>query len=173
MTPVLSSTFILTLLLGVGLMFFIRAATKDRTEWGQYETPWDEVTLLERLQRYFSDRAYQVHGVDPEAGEIRLLGWVRASAALAVFLSLLAAVGLACFALVLALLWPQGGWAFGGLVLLAPLAGVFYWRGASRQEAVTFRVRPTEAGGSTLQVSAHRDELLTLQTQLGLQRLEE
>ncbi|MEQ8754914.1 MAG: cofactor assembly of complex C subunit B, partial [Coleofasciculus sp. G1-WW12-02] len=31
-TPILSSTFLLTLLLAVGLFFFIRASVKDRTQ---------------------------------------------------------------------------------------------------------------------------------------------
>lgn len=175
MAPVLSSTFFLTLLLGVGLFFFLRAATKDRTELGQYETPWDEAALLDKLQQYFAARSYDVTGVNPERGEITLIGLVRASLPLAIFLSLLAATGLGCLALVLALLFPTVGWGFAGLLVVAPLAGVFYWRGATRPEQVSFRIAEVGTGRdrvTCLRVSAHRDELLTLQGQLGLKPTE-
>ena len=161
----------------VGLFFFVRASTKDRTETAAFVTPQDSIELLEQLQQYFSARSYRVTAVDPDQGRIALEGIVSASWFLAIFLSLLAATGLGCIALVLALTFPQVGWGFVPLVLLAPLAGVFYWRGATRPEAVSFQVadnNDTQAGQSLtrLEVVAHRDEITTLQGQLGLKRTE-
>ena len=43
---VLQSTFLLTLLLSVGLFFFIRASTKDRTEVMRLGSEQDENTLM-------------------------------------------------------------------------------------------------------------------------------
>lgn len=176
MDPILSSTFLLTLLLLVGLGFFVRASVKDRTELADFVTPMDDVALLEQLQQYFERRAYRVMAVEPEQGRVRLEGIVSASVFLAIFLSLLAATGLGCIALVLALTFPAVGWGFAPLVLLAPMAGVFYWRGAVRPETVSFQVLSmgdAQAEAVTrLQVSAHRDEIITLQSQLGLKRTE-
>ncbi|MBD0337307.1 MAG: cofactor assembly of complex C subunit B, partial [Cyanobacteria bacterium Co-bin13] len=57
---VLSSTFFLTLLLMVGLFFFIRAATKDRTETLQATVAKPPETLQSDLQTYFESRSYRV-----------------------------------------------------------------------------------------------------------------
>lgn len=176
MDPVLSSTFLLTLLLLVGLAFFLRASVKDRTELAEFVDSREQIALLEQLQQYFETRAYRVIAVEPDQSRIRLEGVVNASVFLAVFLSLLAAVGLGCIALVLALTFPQVGWGFAVLVGVAPGAGLFYWRGAVRPEAVSFQVLSDDdreaAGGTRLRVSAHRDELIALQSQLGLKRTE-
>ncbi len=176
MDPVLSSIFFLTLLLAVGLGFFLRASTKDRTEQAEFLTPWDQAVLLEKLKQYFAARSYQVTAVDPDQGRISLIGIVQASWVLAAFLSLLAAIGLGSIALVLALTFPQGGWGFAGLVLLSPLVGLFYWRGATRPETVSFQMAALEdtalEAETRLWVSAHRDEMATLQSQLGLKRTE-
>ncbi|HIK46883.1 MAG TPA: cofactor assembly of complex C subunit B, partial [Leptolyngbyaceae cyanobacterium M65_K2018_010] len=85
---------------------------------------------------------------------------------LAGFLTLLAAVGLLCLALVLASLFPGLGLTFLALTLLAPAAGWFYWQRAGRVEQVQVELRsgladsPGEA--ESLVVTAHRDELLAL-----------
>lgn len=176
--PVLSSTFLLTLLLMVGLFFFIRASTKDRTEVAHYVTPLADVALLERLQTYFADRAYRVTHINPDDSRITLEGTVSASRFLAVFLSLLAATGLTCVALVLGILFPAIVPLPWGLVLLSPLAGWFYHRGATRLEAVSFQLQGSSTGGedatvseTRLEVSAHRDELLVMERSMPIRRL--
>lgn len=178
MDSVLSSTFFLTLLLLVGLFFFIRASTKDRTEVADFITDLDEVTLLEQLKQYFERRAYQVTHIDPEQSRIELAGFVQASRFLAVFLSLLAAIGLSCVALVIGLSLPTLTWQSFTLVLLSPLAGIFYWRGARRTESVSFQLQAIAEDPATgthhtrLQVSAHRDELISLRQALPLERVD-
>lgn len=174
------SIFGLTFLLAIGLFFFIRASTKDRTETALYVTALEDVTLLEKLQQYFSRRAYRVTAVHPESGKISLEGQVGASVFLAIFLGGLAGIGLLCLALVLTMAAPQlAAWPYG-LLLLSPLASWFYWRGATRVEQVSFQVltddgeRSDEAAAvnTRLQVTAHRDELASLRSQLPLKRQE-
>lgn len=175
------SIFGLTFLLAIGLFFFIRASTKDRTETALYVTGLEDVTLLEKLQQYFSSRSYRVTEVNPQSGRISLEGQVGASIFLALFLGSLAGIGLLCLALVLTMSAPQlSSWPYG-LLLLSPLASWFYWRGATRVEQVSFQVlagngeqphQSVSAGKTGLQVTAHRDELAALVSQLPLKRQE-
>jgi Flp pilus assembly protein TadB len=185
MNSVLTSTLMLTGLLGVGLTFFIRASTKDRTEVTQLTLTAAPDDLQTRMVGYFQSRAYQL--VEDASSEqlsgqssdqssdqwIRLKGWVRPSLFLAIFLGTLAAVGLLCFVLVLAILFPSIGWWWLGLVLLAPLASLFYWRRAAREEAIAFKVAPPSTAqaaspkaASLLTVQAHRDEIIQLEAAL-------
>lgn len=170
--PILSSTFLLTLLLMVGLFFFIRASVKERLQQVQLIAEVPEASLLPQLKEYFQRRAYQVATVDAAANQVRFRGWVRPSGFLAVFLSALAACGLLCFSVVLAFLYPAGEYWFVLLTLLSPLAGWFYWRKAGRTEEVLLQVEslPEEEGDrrSLITVTAHRDELANLQQVLPL-----
>ncbi|MBE7383172.1 MAG: cofactor assembly of complex C subunit B [Leptolyngbya sp. SIO1E4] len=175
----LPSVFGLTFLLFIGLGFFIRASTKDRTEKARYLSELDDVTLLETLQHYFANRAYRVTGVEPEVGRISLEGMVGASVFLAGFLGGLAGIGLFCLALVIAIASPTWGYTPYWLLLLTPIAPWFYWRGATRSESVTFQLDPLEPDnqiapqkGTQLVVSAHRDELIALESQIRLKRIE-
>jgi uncharacterized membrane protein YphA (DoxX/SURF4 family) len=169
------STLFLTLLLMVGLFFFIRASTKDRTESFSTRQALSPEAMGAWLMEHFQGRAYEPEAMDTPANadpkEIVLQGIVRPSLFLAGFLTFLAAIGALCFALVLAILWPAYGVAFMGLVALAPAAGVFYWQRAGRQEVVRFRVEAipppaTPEHGSQMTVTAHRDELIALQQAL-------
>lgn len=106
-TPVLSSTFFLTLLLMVGLFFFIRGSVKERIEQRVYLTSTSDDQLLEQLRDYFDRRSYQVKAIEPEQNIVRLQGFVPPSPFLSIFLTILAALGLFCFSLVLSLLFPD------------------------------------------------------------------
>ncbi|MGI0488222.1 cofactor assembly of complex C subunit B [Pantanalinema rosaneae CENA516] len=175
--PILSSTFFLTLLLAIGLFFFIRASVKDRTQLVTLASEQPESSLVEQLQQYFAQRAYHVTAVNADQTQVTFEGQVRPSWFLAIFLSLLAAIGILCLVLVLSILSP--GWSVGlwFLVLLAPLAGVFYWRGASRPEQVRLTVEPTTDASTEAQsritVTAHRDEILALQRLLALKPVDQ
>jgi Cofactor assembly of complex C subunit B len=170
MTPVLTSTLILTLLLAVGLFFFIRASTKDRIEQMVLETSDVEEVLLPRLQSYFTDRAYRVTAVDRDTDIITFEGLVRPSVFLASLLTGLAAIGALCLALVLSMLFPAVGRLFLGLLLIAPLAGWFYWQGSSRTEQIRLKVESQEGQPipTTIRISGHRDELAVFQETLQL-----
>jgi hypothetical protein len=178
---VIVSTLVLTVLLMVGLFFFIRASTKDRTQQVTLISEQPEDSLLNQLRQYFGQRAYRVAAIDAAANQVTFEGKVRPSLFLAVFLSALAAVGMLCLMLVLSMVLPNWSMLWIGLLLLSPLAGVFYWRGAERVEQVSLTIGtlssegtprvaqdPTKAGKSVITVTAHRDELAELRRALSL-----
>lgn len=175
-TPVLASTALLTLLLAVGLFFFIRASTKDRTEVVTLVTERPQESLLEQLQNYFTHRAYRIVTVNAAENRVTYEGVVRPSLFLAIFLTALAAVGILCLALVLSLLFPQWANILPSLVLIAPIAGLFYWQKAGRAEQVSLRVETLAGDNASVQhlitVTAHRDELAELRRALALQPFE-
>ncbi len=170
MTPVLTSTLVLTVLLAIGLFFFIRASTKDRIEQMVLETSDSEEVLLPRLQSYFTDRAYRVAAVDRDTDIITFEGLVRPSVFLAALLTGLAAVGAMCLALVLSMLFPTVGKLWVGLLLIAPLAGWFYWQGSSRTEQIRLKVesQDLQQAPTKIKISGHRDELAVFQATLQL-----
>jgi Flp pilus assembly protein TadB len=173
-TTVLTSTFLLTLLLMVGLFFFVKASVKDRTQQIRLVAKQTTDSISDQLKQYFAQRAYQVTAADQES--ITFEGLVRPSVFLAVFLTLLVAVSLLCLALVLSALSPQVGIGSLLLSLLSPLAGWFYWQQAERPEQVFLKVESFssnpddshQANQSLVTVTAHRDELIELQRALKL-----
>ncbi|MBF2029414.1 MAG: cofactor assembly of complex C subunit B [Oscillatoriales cyanobacterium C42_A2020_001] len=176
-TPVLSSTFLLTLLLLVGLFFFIRASVKDRTQTVKLVSDLPEESLAGQLQQYFSQRAYKLVDVDSESNQIAFEGIVRPSFFLAVFLTVLTAIGTLSLSLVLSILLPDFSIGAILLVALSPLAGIFYWKNAKRPEKVLLKVESEQSenqlGQSVITVIAHRDELLELQRTLPLKTVHE
>lgn len=168
-SPSLYSTFFLTVLLAVGLIFFLKASTKDRTtEMILYPEHGGEDDPLAQACKYFCDRGYRVVAADKNREIVTLCGNVRPSVFLAILLVALAAIGFGCLGLVLAAIAPQ--WVGEGwwLALLAPLAGIYYWQGAARQEEVRVEALETDR----LRVRAHKDELRSLQQALQWQQVE-
>jgi hypothetical protein len=175
-TAILPSTLLLTLLLSVGLFFFIRASTKDRTETAQLVSSLDEASLLPQLKEYFRMRSYRVAAVDPVENQVTFEGLVKPSWFLTIFLTLLAAAGILCLSLVLSLLFPHLSTLFLGMVLLSPLSGIFYWKKAERHELVLLKVEETQSKqhpSSKITVIAHRDELIELRRALHLELYEQ
>jgi len=170
--PTLASTLLLTLLLAVGLVFFLRAASKDRTTVVEVHSPRPAIEVLEGLSGWLTHRGWRTEAGDPAKNLLRFRGEVGSSLPLALLLSLLGSVGAACLGLVLRQVLrqvlPQLGWWPLGLALLGPLAGLVYRRRAERAE--TFELRLIEGDtsqGSTLRLRAHRDELIAIETELG------
>ncbi|MBW4697527.1 MAG: cofactor assembly of complex C subunit B [Aphanocapsa lilacina HA4352-LM1] len=159
------STLVLTLLMLVGLFFFLRASVKDRTEEAELEFTSQPQQLANALRAYLEGRSYRL--IEEQERRLVFLGVVAPSRFLAVFLTLLALLGLVCLALVLAVLLPAGGWVFALLPLLSPLAGFFYWSKARRPEQVIARIVAT-AQGAKLVIQAHRDEILVMKDTLGI-----
>ncbi len=175
--PILSSTLFLTVLLLIGLFFFIRASVKDRTTEVQLVSSLPETNLMPQVKEYFFQRAYRVTAINPDQEEVTLEGFVQPSWFLAFFLSFLAGSGLLCISLVMFLYFNEWTYrsVFFSVTLLAPLAGVFYWKKAGRTEQVSLKLEsaefsPTEDLKSMITVKAHRDELIQLQQALPLQR---
>ena len=157
----------------VGLFFFIRASVKERTQEVKLVSEQAQETLLEQLQQYLQARSYRLTGVDAKQN-VTFEGFVRPSVFLAIFLTLLAAVGILCLALVASLLSPKLSVIFLCLVVLSPVAGVFYWQRAARSEQVSLKVETYSEKTSLSQITviAHRDELLELQRALQLKPCE-
>jgi hypothetical protein len=170
-TAILPSTFLLTLLLSVGLFFFIRASTKERIQTAQLISEQDEATLMPQLQEYFRSRSYRVAAVDRAQNQVTFEGFVKPSWFLAVFLTLLAFAGLVCLSLVLSMLFPSLSTLVLGILLLSPVSGIFYWKKAGRLEKVSLKLEKTpnqQHSSSKITVVAHRDELIELQRALEL-----
>ena len=106
MDPVLSSTLLLTSLMGIGLGFFLRAASKDRTTTVDVNSSRPPVEVLDGLNHWLLARGWQARGGDPERQVMRFEGAVASSLPLAVLLSSLGAVGAA--SLVQAMKQPVG-----------------------------------------------------------------
>ena len=154
----------------IGLFFFIRASIKDRTEQTEFQAMLPETRLLERLETYFNNRAYQLTQIKAPEKQITFEGFVQPSWFLAILLTLLAAVGFSCLALILSFPFSNIGNRLFLLVLLAPIAGIFYWQGAGRTEQIQLQIQPSDHTtidkGITVQVTAHRDELKLLKAAL-------
>jgi len=166
--PTLGSTLLLTLLLAIGLVFFLRAASKDRTTVVDVHSPLPPIEVLEGLAGWLTARGWQTTAGDPDRQLLRFHGEVRSSASLAVLLSLLGSVGAACLGLVLRQLLPQLGWWPLLLALLGPAAGLLYSRRAARPESLELRlISDDDTSGSTLRLRAHRDELIAIERELG------
>jgi hypothetical protein len=154
--------------MAVGLVFFLRAASKDRTTVVEVHSPRPALEVLEGLSAWLTSRGWRTETGDPERSLLLFRGEVGASTPLAVLLSLLGAVGAACLALVIRQLLPQLGWWPLLLALLGPAAGLLYRRRAERAETFELRLLDGDSAlGSTLRLRAHRDELIAIETELG------
>ncbi len=150
----------------VGLFFFIRASVKDRTEQVKLISEVPKTSLLEQLKTYFTQRAYSISASDATQDTITFKGLVRPSLFLAVFLTILAALGLICLVLVFSFVYPPLTPLFFTLELLSPVAGIFYWKKAQRVETVSLSLesfsQEGSQSGSLLTLTAHRDEVIQL-----------
>jgi hypothetical protein len=167
--PSLISTLVLTLLLGIGLVFFLRAASKDRTTVVDVHSPRPPLEVLDGLSDWLTARGWSTEAGDPDRQVLRFRGQVSASWPLALLLSLLGGVGAASLGLVLCQLLPNlAPWPVA-LALLGPFAGLIYRRRASRSECLELRLLPNSetAPGSNLRLRAHRDELIAIEQELG------
>ena len=171
-TPVITTAFVMSVLTFIGLFFFIRASVKDRTKQIKLIAPESETILLSKLQEYFEQRAYQIVDVDAKNQTVTFQGFVRPSLLLAVLLTGLAISGLFCMALVLSFLYPSWSSFSWLLLVLAPIAGIFYWRNAGRWEKILLAVKSETTNSNLVIVTAHRDELIQLQKNFSLQTVE-
>ncbi|MCL2936236.1 MAG: cofactor assembly of complex C subunit B [Trichodesmium sp. MAG_R02] len=174
----LISSFILTFLSSIGLVFFIKASVKPRTKNLKLIAEQEADSLLKQLKEYFSDRAYRIIDANAAQNQLTFEGIVRPSLFLAFFLTLLAAIGVLCFGLAISMLVPDiSGRYFLWLVLVSPLAGIFYWQKSKRPEQVYLKLEGILVEGSQtkslLSITGHRDELVALQTALSLKGYQE
>jgi len=176
--PTIYSTLFLTILLLFGLFSFLRGSIRDRTvdavfverlmsNNGTINNGTDD-HLLQRVRSHFYQRSFRVVDIDPQRDVANLVGQVKPSLFLAVFLSVLAAIGVICLGLVIGILIPDLGNLWLWLTIVSPIAGVFYWRGTPRERRVSLQLLPE----SKLKVRAHKDEVEELQRSLNLEKIE-
>jgi hypothetical protein len=165
---VLVSSSSLTFLLAIGLMFFIKASVKARIEQLSFVIDEPEDSFLTKLDQYLTARSYKLIDISDNTG-VTYEGLVAPSWFMAVFLSSLAASGFLCLGLVLNYIFTAS-W-FLGLVVLAPLAGLFYWKKSERPEQIVFAVKQ-QADHQTFTITGHRDELHILEQSLQLKPIE-
>ena len=167
MSAVLSSTLLLTILLAIGLVFFLRAASKDRTTVVDICSSQPPLEVLNGISAWLEKRGWQKEGGDLEKQELRFRGSVASSNGLAILLSIYGTVGSACLGLVLLQIYPFMGWWPLLLSLLGPIAGFVYQQRAARIESVELRlISSPESKKSSLRLRAHRDELIAMELEL-------
>ncbi len=161
------STFLLTLLLAIGLGFFLRAASKDRTTVIEILSAMPPIDVLDGITLWLEERGWRKEGGDIEQKIIRFVGNVSSSYVLAIFLSILCGLGGACLGLVVYQFYPFfNGWPLL-FALIGPFAGIFYRSKASRLELFEIRLISSDNEAKTeIRIRAHRDELIALDSEL-------
>ena len=162
-----TSTLLLTTLLGIGLVFFLRAASKDRTTVVEVRSPRPPVEVLDGLDTWLKQRGWSQQGGDAERCLLEYRGQVDSSVPLALLLSVLGTIGAGSLGLVVRQINPSLNWWPLLLAALGPLGGWIYTRRARRVEEIQIQLIESLSGdGSTLRLRAHRDELIALELAL-------
>ena len=173
MQSAFSSTLFLTILLAIGLVFFLRAASKDRTTVVDVKSPLPPLEVLNGISFWLEDRGWKKNGGNVDEKLLIFNGNVASSTFLAIFLSCLGGLGGACLGLVLIQLYPSLSWWPLLLAAIgAPLTGLIYRIKSEREESLELKLLSSELSNiSILRIKAHRDELIAIQTELS-ERLE-
>lgn len=164
---VLPSTLLLTVLLATGLVFFLRASSKDRTMAMVISSYRPSLQLLRDLDSWLAERGWQVVRTHPEQRHLVYEGHVAASIPLAVLLAFLGCCGGAALGLVIGQVLPGSHpWPLAlGLVGLA--AAPVYLRRAQRRERLEIQLlTPDQVVPCRLVMRVHRDELLAVEAEL-------
>ena len=163
-----SSVLLLTLLLAIGLVFFLRAASKDRTTVVDVHSSLPPLEVLNGVSSWLNDRGWKSDGGDAERKVLRFQGAVASSPTLAILLSTLGGLGSACLGLVIRQIYPALGWWPLILALVGgPAAGFIYRLRAARMESLELRlISSAESDESILRIRAHRDELIAMELEL-------
>ena len=169
MSTSLNSTLLLTILLAIGLFFFLRASSKDRTTVVEISSSQKPVQVLNELCEWLNLRGWKQTGGDFDEKILIFKGQVISSKFLAIFLSILGGFGSCALGLVIIQIFPQFGWwpillgFIGG-----PFAGVVYSRKSAREEKFELKVINNDNEEITfMRLRAHRDELISLENELG------
>ena len=168
MQAAFSSTLFLTILLAIGLGFFLRAASKDRTTIVDIQSPLPPLEVLKGLSFWLEQRGWTKSGGNVEEKLLIFNGNVASSAFLVIFLSCLGGLGSACLGLVLIQLYPSLSWWPLLLAAIgAPLAGLIYRIKSNREESLEVKLLSSDlSNSSVLRIKAHRDELIAIQLEL-------
>tara|TARA_B100000214_G_scaffold211116_1_gene153336 strand:- start:1007 stop:1564 length:558 start_codon:yes stop_codon:yes gene_type:complete len=168
MQSTFSSTLFLTILLAIGLGFFLRAASKDRTTIVDVQSPLPPLEVLKGISFWLEERGWEKNGGNAEEKLLIFNGNVASSTFLVIFLSCLGGLGSACLGLVLIQLYPALSWWPLLLAAIgAPLAGIIYRIKSNREESLQVKLLSSDTSSNCiLRIKAHRDELIAIQLEL-------
>ena len=169
MTYSLNSTLLLTILLGIGLFFFLRASSKDRTTIIEVTSSQKPIEVLNAIYEWLNLRGWKQTGGDFDQRILIFEGQVVSSKLLAIFLSLLGGFGSCALGLVIIQIYPTLGWWPILLGLIGgPLAGIVYFKKSAREEKFELRLISNEDNDemTSMRLRAHRDELISLENEL-------
>ena len=164
----LNSTLLLTILLYIGLFFFLKASSKDRTTIVEISSSKEPVKVLNDLYEWLNLRGWKQIGGNFEQRILIFKGQVVSSKLLAIFLGLLGGFGSCALGLVIVQIYPALGWwpillgFIGG-----PLSGMVYFRKSAREEKFELRLLNKDDAPTFMRLRAHRDELISLENELG------
>ena len=165
----LNSTLLLTILLAIGLFFFLRASSKDRTTIVEISSSQQPVKVLNDLCQWLNLRGWKQTGGDFEKRILIFKGQVVSSKFLAIFLGFLGGFGSCALGLVIIQIYPELDWwpILLGLVG-GPLSGIVYFKKSAREEKFELRlINENEKNSTFMRLRAHRDELISLENELG------
>ena len=170
MTYSLNSTLFLTILLGIGLFFFLRASSKDRTTVVEITSSQKPLEVLNVMCEWLNLRGWKQTGGDFDQRILIFKGQVVSSKMLAIFLSLLGGFGSCALGLVIIQIYPNLGWwpiLFG--LIGGPLSGMIYLKKSAREEKFELRLinKDNNTELTAIRLRAHRDELISLENELG------
>ena len=173
MTYSLNSTLLLTILLAIGLFFFLRASSKDRTTVVEITSSQKPVYVLNIMYEWLQLRGWKQIGGDFDKRILIFKGQVISSKLLAVFLGSLGCLGSCALGLVIIQIYPILAWWPILLGLIGgPLSGIVYFRKSAREEQFELRLIDNDNQEVTsMRLRAHRDELISLENELS-ERLE-
>tara|TARA_Y100001978_G_C23586085_1_gene381404 strand:+ start:213 stop:767 length:555 start_codon:yes stop_codon:yes gene_type:complete len=163
----LNSTFLLTILLFIGLFFFLRASSKDRTTTIEISSEKDQIETLNIICSWLKLRGWNQIGGNIDQKTLTFKGQVISSNSLAIFLSILGGLGSCSLGLVIKQIYPNLNWwpiLLG--IIGGPLSGIIYSKKSQREEIFEFRLLDTLDQSTKLRLRAHRDELISLEKDL-------
>ncbi len=170
MTYYLKSTLLLTILLSIGLFFFLRASSKDRTTVIEVSSSQKPIEVLKKICEWLDLRGWQQVGGDFDQKLLIFKGQVVSSKFLALFLSILGGFGSCALGLVITEIYPALKWwplllGFVG----GPLSGIIYYKKSAREEKFELRLlnKKDNEEKTLMRLRAHRDELISLDKDLG------
>ena len=164
----LNSTLLLTVLLVIGLFFFLRASSKDRTTIIEISSSQEPLIVLNVICEWLILRGWKQIGGDFDQRILIFKGQVISSKFLAFFLGILGGFGSCALGLVIIQLYPALSWWPILLGLIGgPLSGIVYFQKSAREEKFEMRlVSDDDEKLTCMRLRAHRDELISLENEL-------
>ena len=164
----LGSTLLLTVLLAIGLFFFLKASSKDRTTTIDISSCKKNLEVLDEVCNWLKLRGWQQIRVNSDKKTLTFRGQVVSSKSLALFLSILGGLGSCALGLVLVQIYPFLNWWPILLGLIGgPISGFVYSKNSQREEIFEFKlINENEYKFTQLRLRAHRDELIAFENEL-------